>query len=94
MSQLKKTCAIQDVDTYSLGPAQGARLALGARSIALGDTTAYFSGPTFRAATYSPSAKQVQVEFDGLRAGGAIDVRAEVGFELSASGSADPGKLV
>ena len=34
---------------------------------------------------------QVQVEFDGLGAGGAvIDVRTEVGFELS---GADPGKL-
>ena len=76
-----------------MGPAQGARLALGARSIALGDATAHSSGPTFRAATYRPSAKQVQVEFDGLGTGASIDVRTEVGFELSASGSADPGKL-
>ena len=59
VSQLTKTF-VSCVDTCSLWPAQGARLALGARSIALGDTTAYFSGPTFRAATYSPSAKQVR----------------------------------
>ena len=62
----------------------GSRLALGARNIALGDTSAYFSGPIPKRAVFCAMKQSIAIQFGALGAGNQVEVRSKHGFELSA----------
>jgi hypothetical protein len=61
--------------------AVGARLALGARRVAYNDSSAYYSGPIFSAATARKGGRTVTVHFRAAGAAG-ITVRDRSGFEV------------